>query len=51
MKHIFLVNSFSLRNKTNDMINRIKRVSDNLKLDYVIEVNDLNNSTEDIVNK
>ena len=51
MKHIFLVNSFSLREKTNNMIDRINRVASNLNLDYVIEVNDINNTTEDIVNK
>ena len=51
MKHIFLINSFSLRNKTNAMIDKIKNAASSFKLDYKIEVNDINNSTEDIVSK
>ena len=51
MKHIFLVNSFSLREKTSSMINKIKSVATSFKLDYIIEVNDIHNSTEDIVSK
>ncbi len=51
MKHIFLVNSFSLREKTSSMINKIKNIATSFKLDYIIEVNDKYNSTEDIVSK
>lgn len=51
MKHIFLVNSFSLKNKTSLMINKINKYAIREKLDYLIEVNDINNSTEDIIKK
>ena len=51
MKHIFLVNSFSLKEKTSLMINRINKYAIEKKLDFLIEVNDINNSTEDIIKK
>ena len=51
MKHIFLINRFSLRDKTNYMIDKIERAAIKKHLDYKIEINDVNNSTEDIVNK
>ena len=51
MKHIFLVNSFSLKDKTSLMINKINAYAIKNKLDFLIEVNDINNSTEDIIKK
>lgn len=51
MRHIFLVNSFSLKDRTSLMISRIKEYADKNELDYLIEVNDINNSTEDILKK
>ena len=51
MKYIFLVNSFSLKNNTETVMNRIITVSKELKLDYKIEVNSDELSTEDILAK
>ena len=51
MRHIFLVNSFSLKEKTSLMINKINKYAIDNKLDFLIEVNDINNSTEDIIKK
>jgi len=51
MKYIFLVNSFSLKDKTNDMIFKIDKVCKKRKLNYKIEVNSINLSTEDILDK
>lgn len=51
MKYIYLVNSFSLKNKTDKIVNVLKDVSIELGLDYKIEVNSNNYSTEDILNK
>ena len=48
MKYIFLVNKFSLKNETKDVIDRIKTTCERLKLDYIIEENSSNISTEDI---
>ena len=51
MKHIFLVNSFSLKDRTSETINRINKYAIKEGLDFLIEVNDINNSTEDIIKK
>ena len=51
MKYIFLVNSFSLKKNTESVISRLKTVSEELGLDYQIEVNSEKRSTEDIVNE
>ena len=51
MKHIFLVNSFSLKEKTSLMINKINKYAIDNNMDFLIEVNDINNSTEDIIKK
>ena len=51
MKHIFLVNTFSLKHKTTTMVKAIEEVCREEKIDYKIEVNSLEVSTEDIVNK
>ena len=49
MKHIFMINSFSLRERLNTYIDVINKSAKKLKLDYVIEINDDENSTEDIL--
>ncbi len=51
MKYIFLVNQFSLKKKTDKVINKLQRVSDELKLDYVIEKNSNDRTTEEILKK
>ena len=51
MKYVFLVNRFSLKDNTNDVIARIITVANELKLDYQIEVNSKRVSTEDILEK
>ena len=51
MKYIFLVNSFSLKNNTETVMRRIITVAKELKLDYKIEVNSDELSTEDILDK
>ena len=51
MKYIFLVNRFSLKKNTIKMVDTLKKVCKKRKLDFVIEVNNDNVSTEDIINK
>ena len=51
MKYIFLVNSFSLKSKTNKIVSVLNDVVNELGMKYVIEVNSENYSTEDILNK
>ena len=49
MKHIFIVNRFSLRERLNTYIEIIKESAEILNLDYKIEINDDEHSTEDIL--
>ena len=49
MKYLFLLNSFSLKNKYNDVYNRIEKFAKRRELDYVIESNSNDVSTEDII--
>ena len=51
MKHIFMINRFSLRERLDKYVNAIDNAAKKLKLDYKVEINDENNSTEDILNK
>lgn len=51
MRYVFLVNSFSLKDKTLDMIKKVDTVCKKRKMDYVIETNSLEQSTEDILDK
>ena len=51
MKYIFLLNQFSLEEKTFAFKKQIKKVCKEKGLDYVIEMNDLHTTTEDILNK
>ena len=49
MKHIFLVNSFGLKEKTAIVLDKIREVAKKLKLDFEIEINSEIRSTEDIL--
>ena len=51
MKHIFIINSFTTKEKTNEVKEKIKTYCHNKKIDYIIEVNSLETSTEEIVKK
>lgn len=51
MKYIYILNRFSLKNKLNPLIEKIKKVSKKKKMDYEIEINNKEVSTEDIVKK
>lgn len=51
MKHIFIINSFTIKEKTNEVKEKIKTYCHNKKIDYIIEVNSLETSTEEIVKK
>lgn len=51
MKYIFLVNTFSLKENTNDVVARILTVGNELGLDYHVEMNSSRISTEDILKK
>ncbi|MBR4693372.1 MAG: YegS/Rv2252/BmrU family lipid kinase [Bacilli bacterium] len=51
MKYIFLLNRFSLKKKLNPLVKRIEEASKKLKLDYKIEINSREESTEDIVER
>ncbi len=51
MKYVFLINSFSLKDKTLEMIKKVDSVCQKRKLEYVIESNSLELSTEDILKK
>ena len=51
MKYIFVINSFTLKDEINDIIHRIKEFSIKNNFDYEIEINNEDNSTEDIVKK
>ena len=51
MKHIFLINRFSLKHRTDKMVNTIKKVCKRRKLDFEIDINNGSFSTEDIINK
>lgn len=51
MKHIFIINSFTTKEKTDEVKEKIKTYCHNKKIDYTIEVNSLETSTEEIVKK
>ena len=44
-----MINRFSLRERLNNYVTIIEKVAKRLKLDYVIEINDDDNTTEDIL--
>lgn len=49
MKYIFLINSFSLKDKTNLLIDRITEVAVERNLDFAVEVNSKHRFTEEII--
>ncbi len=51
MKHIFLLNSFSLKTKTKEISSKLESIARKMELDYVIELNSETVSTEDIIKK
>ncbi len=51
MKYVYILNRFSLKDKLNPLVKRIEYISNNRKMDYVIEINNVDTSTEDIVKK
>lgn len=51
MKYVFLLNSFTLKNKVKEIEEKIKEYCKKSKIDYIIEVNSVDCSTEDILKK
>ncbi len=51
MKHIFILNTFTLKEQTEIIENRIKKYCEEKKIDYIIEKNSKEISTEDIATK
>lgn len=51
MKYIFIINSFTLKDEINKVIKRIKMFAEDNHYDYEIEINNIDNKTEDIVKK
>ena len=51
MKHIFILNSFSLKEETDILKEKITKVCTKKKIDFKIECNSINESTEDILKK
>lgn len=51
MKYIFVINSFTIGDRLDKLVKKIEKTSKKFKLDYVIEINNKNYSTEDILNK
>ena len=51
MKYIFILNRFSLKSNTSLIVEKIEKACKKRKLDYKIEINNSNLSTEDILKK
>lgn len=51
MKYIFIINSFTLKDEINDVIHRIKDFCVRKNMEFEVEINNEDNSTEDIVKK
>lgn len=51
MRHIFMVNRFSLKERLDNYVKAINEVAKELELDYKIEINDENKTTEDILSQ
>jgi len=51
MKHIFLINTYTVGKETDNLINKIKQVCNKFNIEYEIEVNGAECSTEDILKK
>lgn len=51
MKYIFVINSFTLKDEINEVIHRIKDFCVKNNMEFEVEINNKDNSTEDIVKK
>lgn len=51
MKYVFILNRFSLKERLDTYTKVVKESASELNLDYIIEINDDENSTEDILEK
>lgn len=51
MKYIFIINSFTLKDEINEVIHRIKDFCVRKNMEFEVEINNEDNSTEDIVKK
>lgn len=51
MKYIFVINSFTLKDEINEVIHRIKDFCVRKNMEFEVEINNEDNSTEDIVRK
>lgn len=51
MKYIFIINSFTLKDEINEVIHRIKDFCVRKNMEFEVEINNEDNSTEDIVRK
>lgn len=51
MKHVFLINSFTIGKKINKVKESIENVCKNMNIDFLIEINDEVHSTEQILQK
>lgn len=51
MKYIFIINSFTLKDEINEVIHRIKDFCVRRNMEFEVEINNEDNSTEDIVRK
>ncbi len=51
MKYIFIINSFTLKDEINKVIKKIKMYAEDNYYDYEIEINNIDNKTENIVKK
>ena len=49
MKHIFMINRYSLKERLDKYVKAIEKACKKLKIDYKIEINDEKHSTEDIL--
>lgn len=49
MKYIFVINSFTLKEEINEVIHRIKDFCIRKNMEFEVEINNEDNSTEDIV--
>ena len=51
MKYIFVINSYTLKDEINEVIHRIKDFCVKKNMEFEVEINNEDNSTEDIVKK
>lgn len=51
MKHIFIINTFTINRELNDIIDKIKKACEKLNIEYSLELNGPEYGTEDILKK